>query len=427
MDREDQDICAKATARGNLADILGVRPGIFLTCLFVWTLSNMDQSLFGYAIPGILQEFDVPLTTIGTILTVSFLFSAVLITFSGVAADRFGRGGVLVLLLVSSAVAVGAQGLVGGILMLTIMRALGFGFSGGLSPITNALVVENSHPRFRGVAMGILQCGYPLGWLIASLLAAPLIESHGWRWVCFIAFLVVPLVIPIYFILKHYGMLTAAPPDSAILAKSSEKGSSMSLLFSPKFRRSTWASIAMFFLFGGAYAGSAFFFPTYFTQAKGYTQADAAWTVGLSNGIAVFGYLMAALVGEFFMTRRNVFVVWSLAGAAALLGLLWLSDSRTSDVLWYGGMAALFFGSQAVVAVFVAELYPTSIRATALAVCASAPLSLGFAVFPLVVPYVIDAVGWTMGFSVVIATLLVASAIAAMMIPNRASGLEIAE
>jgi MFS family permease len=37
--------------------------------------------------------------------------------------------------------------------MLTIFRALGFGFSTGLSPITNAYVVENVQPRMRGVAM----------------------------------------------------------------------------------------------------------------------------------------------------------------------------------------------------------------------------------------------------------------------------------
>ena len=49
--------------------------------------------------------------------------------------------------------------------------------------------------------------------------------------------------------------------------------------------------------------------------------------------------------------------------------------------MWYGLTAALFFGSQAVVIVFVAELFPAAIRARALALCASALLSLGFALF----------------------------------------------
>tara|TARA_B110000240_G_scaffold79080_1_gene90157 strand:+ start:1114 stop:1341 length:228 start_codon:yes stop_codon:yes gene_type:complete len=56
-----------------------------------WTLTNMDQAFFGYTIPSILEELNLPLK--------------------------------------------------GGIVMLTIFRALGFGFSTGLSPITNAYVV----------------------------------------------------------------------------------------------------------------------------------------------------------------------------------------------------------------------------------------------------------------------------------------------
>ena len=40
-----------------LNQMFGARPGIFFICLFAWTLTNLDQSLFGYAIPGILAEF----------------------------------------------------------------------------------------------------------------------------------------------------------------------------------------------------------------------------------------------------------------------------------------------------------------------------------------------------------------------------------
>lgn len=137
----------------------------------------------------------------------------------------------------------------------------------------------------------------------------------------------------------------------------------------------------------------------------------------------MFGYIGAALVGEFVLTRRTVFVGWCLGGAAALLGLLWLSHGRTQDLLWYGLTAAFFFGSQAVSAVFVAELFPASIRASALAICASAPLSLGFAVFPLIVPAVVSVVGWPVGLSLVVVPLLTAAGLIAFLLPNRASGL----
>lgn len=409
-----------------VALVLGARPGLFVTCLLVWTLTNMDQSLFGYAIPGILAEFRLPLQSAGTILTISFALAALLIIPAGIAADRWGRGRVLVVLLLLSAILVGLQTFVSGVVMLTVLRASGFGLSGGLSPITNALVVENASPRFRGIAMGLLQCGYPLGWFLASLLAAPLLAEFGWRAACLVAFVVVPLCLPIAWLMKRYGQFDR--PALGARSQISEPGlmtgsERLAMLFSPAFRRSSLASMATFFAFGGAYAGSAFFFPTFFTLEKGYSPSAATWLVGLSNGIAILGYMAAAFVGEFLLTRRTVFAIWCVGGAFALLGLLWLSASRDQDVIWYAIMAAFFFGSQAVMAVLIAEIFPAEIRATGLAVCASAPLSLGFALFPLAVPLLVEEVGWQWALTVVVFPLLIVAGMTALTLPNRVSGL----
>ena len=411
-----------------LQRVFGARPGLFFVCLAAWTLTNFDQSLFGYAIPGILAEFDLPLEAAGTILTVSFVLGTVIIVLAGIAADRWGRGPVLVGLLASSAVFVGLQGFAASIVMLTILRSLGFGLSGGLSPITNALVVENAADRWRGVAMGLLQCGYPLGWLLASLAVAPLLERFDWRAACFAAFVVVPLTVPVWLYLSRLGeggRSRAAVPSRAAAAPAAPAGGAFRTLFGPEYRRRSLASSLLFFTFGGAYAGSAFFFPTFFNQVRGYTPAEAALLVGLSNGIAVVGYVGAAVLGEFVLSRRTVFVVWVLGGAAALLGLLWLSAGRTPDLVWYAVMATMFYGSNAVVPVLVAEIYPTSVRASGLAICASAPLTLGFAVFPMVVPLAIGRAGWEAGLSIVVVPLLVAATLAALALPNRRSGLPV--
>ena len=409
-----------------LNQMFGARPGIFFICLFAWTLTNLDQSLFGYAIPGILAEFKLPLEAAGTILTVSFVLGTVLIVFSGIAADRWGRGPVLTALLVSSAIFVGLQGFAATVVMLTIYRSLGFGLSGGLSPITNALVVENAADRYRGVAMGLLQCGYPLGWLIASLMAAPLLAKYDWRAACYAAFIVVPLAIPIWLYLRKVGDggRAAAAPAATPAATPGSAGA-FATLFGPEYRARSIASCLLFVTFGGAYAGSAFFFPTFFNQVRGYSPSEAALLVGLSNGIAVVGYVGAALVGEFVWSRRNVFVIWVGGGALALLGLLWASQGRTPDMLWYAVMATMFYGSNAVVPVLIAEIYPTSIRASGLAICASAPLTLGFAVFPMLVPMAIGRVGWEAGLSLVVVPLLLASVVAALCLPNRPSGLPV--
>ncbi|MFT7288383.1 MAG: MFS family permease [Halieaceae bacterium] len=66
------------------------------------------------------------------------------------------------------------------------------------------------------MAMGLLQCGPPLGWLIAALLAAPLLQISDWRNVCFIAFLVFPLLIPIGYVLRKHGQLLARSQGSRL-------------------------------------------------------------------------------------------------------------------------------------------------------------------------------------------------------------------
>lgn len=102
--------------------------------LFAWTMSNLDQSLFSYAIPGVMGEFKVGLDTIGLILTVGFIAAAIMVVFAGLAADTWGRRWTLAGLLALSAACVGLSGLVTDLTQLTVLRALAFGLAAGLAP-----------------------------------------------------------------------------------------------------------------------------------------------------------------------------------------------------------------------------------------------------------------------------------------------------
>jgi MFS family permease len=415
-----------ALAEAHPRSVLGKHPSLFIACFVVWTLTNLDQSLFSYAIPGILAEFNAPLEAAGLMLTVAFLFAPIPIVLSGMAADRYGRTRMMWILLACSALCVGFQGAPGGIVTLTLFRTLGFGLSGGLSPITNAIVIDNSPPRLRGIAMGVLQCGYPVGWFAASMIAAPLLARYSWRFACYAAFGVIPIALLIAWLVPAGTSNVRRVPHQAATAPAAlPRTAALRRLLGAELRGRTFASLAMFFTFGGAYAGSAFFFPTYFVQVRHYTQSEAAQIVGLSNLVGVIGYLSAAYVGEFLLTRRNVFAIWCFGGAFALCGLLWASTGKLEDVIWYSIMAIFFFGSQAVVATFIGEVFPADIRTTALAACGSAPLTFGFGAFPVIVPAVIGLVGWSWGLTLVVVPLLVGAGLIALLLPNVRSGLNV--
>jgi len=388
-------------------------------------MSNLDQSLFGYAIPGILGEFQVGLDVVGLILTVGFITASVMVIFAGLAADTWGRRWTLTALLALSALFVGLHGFVEDLAQLTWLRALAFGLAAGLAPITAAYVAESAPARHRGMLMGVLQCGYPLGWFLAAMLAAPLLETSGWRSIFLIGFAVVPIAFLIGWRLPESERF-----QQVAATRSGERTSIIDWgllreMFSNDYRRRSIASIVLFFAFGCAYAGTAFFFPTYFMEVRGYSQSEAAQLVGLSNGIAIFGYLAAAYVGEYWMPRRDTFALWTLLGAAALVALMWLPQERWQDLALFGLTGAFFYGSNAVVGALLTDLFPTRMRTTAYAVCGSAPLSAGFALFPALVPLVVQSAGWQWSFTVMIAPLLVLAAAAALALPRIASGSDI--
>ncbi len=398
---------------------------VLVFSVFAWTMSNLDQSLFGYAIPGILGEFRVGLDVVGLILTVGFITASVMVIFAGLAADTWGRRWTLTALLALSALFVGLHGLVEDLAQLTWLRALAFGLAAGLAPITAAYVAESAPARHRGMLMGVLQCGYPLGWFLAAMLAAPLLETSGWRSIFFIGFAVVPIAFLIGWRLPESERFQQVAETRARERTSVIDWGLLREMFSTDYRRRSIASIALFFAFGCAYAGTAFFFPTYFMEVRGYSQSEAAQLVGLSNGIAIFGYLAAAYVGEYWLPRRDTFALWTLLGAAALVALMWLPQERWQDLALFGLTGAFFYGSNAVVGALLTDLFPTRMRTTAYAVCGSAPLSAGFALFPALVPLVVQSAGWQWSFTVMIAPLLVLAALAALALPRIASGSDV--
>ena len=403
-----------------IAALRGHPTRIFFICLFGLTLSNTDQSLFSYAIPGLLEEFDLGLDAAGWILSVSFVVAAFCNLAIGVAADRYGRRRLFIFCLASSAALVTLLTFTPEITSLTAVRALAFGISAALVPLATTYAVEASPDRFRGLTTGLLQLGYPFGWFFASLIAAPILAKFGWRYI----FLPAAIVIPFAFLFSRW-----LPESQRFLAqrvnpaKKTAGGwlGSLQVLIEPQLRRRTILCAAMFFFHAGAYAGTAFYFPQYFVEVHGYTPADAAALVGLSYAIGAVGYVAAALVGEFVMTRRNTIALWVVLGAFAFAGLIWLAETRLENLFWFGLMTMFFYGSAAVQWAFAAEQFPTRVRATAASMVMASTL-FAFALFPVGVAYIIEALGWRWSFTVVVFPALLVSVAATLGLQSIKSG-----
>jgi MFS family permease len=363
-------------------------------CLLAWTFSSFDQSIFGYAIPGVMQAFEVDLPTVSLVMTLGFVVAAPASLVLGLLADRIGRSRTLTVSLGSSALLVALHAVAPTFEILGLLRILGFALAAGVAPIVTTYAAETAPARYRGVIIGVLQCAFPLGWFLSALATAPLIEAYGWRAPFFTAFMVVPAAMLFLWLL----------PESPLFRREAGAGSSgfrsnLSALVSGRLRRRTVIMTIIYFLFGASYAGSAFFFPTFLHEVRGYSLSEAASVIGLAYGLGVIGYLASSLVGEFVLTRRHTLIIWTWLGTAAFLGFLWLPDTRLANILWFAGLATFGYGSMPLIQTMKTELFPTRLRATAAAITGGVGLNIGYAGAPVLVATVVEAVGWQAAFS----------------------------
>jgi MFS family permease len=389
----------------------------FAIAFAAWGLSNMDQSLFGYAVPGLMGTFKIGLNAISLILSASFAFGIVVSVAVGVLTDTWGAKTTLPLCLGISAMLVGFQAFAPNALVFGCLRVAGAGFSAALAPITNALVAGRAPPRLRALLVAGLQCAYPLGWFIASVFVAPIIARAGWRPSFLVGFAVVPVAVLIFFVMPAWTRRTPKAEPVGVPKTTSP----LKAIFSPHFRMVTLLSGLAFLFYGGAVGGSAFFMPTFFNAVRGYSAADAARIVGASYGIGLFGYIAAAVVSDLFLTRRDTAITWICLGAAALFATIWLPKTVGADIAAFGVTTFFFYGASAILVIFLLELFPAELRTTASAVSGTACISAGFMIFPILTVAAVGHVGWKVGLSAVICPSLLLSGLIMMALPQRLS------
>jgi MFS family permease len=398
-----------------LNDDLALVPWAALAIAFVaWALANMDQSLFGYAIPELMASLNINLNRISFIISASFAFGIIASISIGVLTDSWGPRVTLPLCLAISAVLVGFQAFAPSALIFGALRVASAGFSAALSPITNAMVAGRAPPRLRALLLAVLQCGYPFGWFVASVFAAPIMARAGWRPVFLVAFAVAPLAVVIYFAMSRFARPRPLEAQTGVALSAPLKS-----VFGRKYRVVTILSALAFLFYGGAAGGSIFYMPAFFHVVRGYSPADAARIVGASYGVGMFGYIAAALVSDRWLTRRDTAVTWVWMGGLAFLATLWLPRSFTADVVAFGVTTFFFYGSSAILIIYLLELFPPELRATAAAVSGSAAISAGFMTFPVIAVLAVDHVGWAEGLSLVIVPALFASGLLLVALPRR--------
>lgn len=146
-----------------------------------WTLDAFDFFVVIFLLDTLASRFHVSKADIVLSITATLAMRPVGALLFGMMADRYGRRRPLMANVVFFAAIEFLCGFSPNFTVFLILRML-FGVGmGGEWGVGASLAMEHAPIRWRGVLSGILQSGYPIGYLLAALAARLVLPNWGWR------------------------------------------------------------------------------------------------------------------------------------------------------------------------------------------------------------------------------------------------------
>ncbi len=146
-----------------------------------WSLDAFDFFLMVFMFTAIAREFHAQVAQVAVASAVTLAARPFGALFFGLLADRFGRRPVLIVDVLAFSILELASAFSPNLTTLIVLRAM-FGFAmGGEWGVGASLALESIPAKARGLISGLLQEGYAVGYLLASLVFFLLFEKIGWR------------------------------------------------------------------------------------------------------------------------------------------------------------------------------------------------------------------------------------------------------
>jgi MFS transporter, SHS family, lactate transporter len=359
-----------------------------------WTLDAFDFTIFPFLMVPIAKEFNVPLTDVAIVFTLTLWMRLLGATAAGWLSDRMGRKTPLMISIAWYSVCNFIAGFSPSFLFLLVFRTLlGIGM-GAEWPAGAALAMETWPIRSRGFMGAILQGSWGLGAVLSSAAYGLLYDSIGWRGLLWMGIL--PAFLIIY--VRKFVKEPAVWVENRRIQRTQHR-EVRAPLFSI-FKRQVLANtltacwfMASAFVIGYSIGGM---FPTYL-------QKD----VGLSAGFVALPVLLQSLV--FFLSSAlwgwmadRVGRRWAILVPALLtipVAPLYLMTGNYAMIVVFFALQGMFGGGGMHVQYphYLAERFPTEVRATASGFCYHQGAIFGGLV-PLVLTYL--ATDWNLGFAI---------------------------
>jgi SHS family lactate transporter-like MFS transporter len=317
-----------------------------------WVLDAFDFTIFVLVMPNIAREYGVASVATAGSITLTLFARLVGGFIAGAAADRWGRKAPLMISILWFAACDGAIAFApsfGWILVLRTLFGLGMGaeWTSGTT-----LAMENWPTRSRGIASGVLQGSWAIGYLLAATVSAFVLPHWGWRALFVCAALPALVVIPI-----RFGITESDEWKRSAKARIARPSRSV---FDPSiFGKVVWACAAMGLGLSAYYAVTAMY-PTVLKTEMGADAGAVARLVALFN----VGMLAGSIACGALAARRGVTL--AIVGPSMLsLLVLPMYVGMVPGTLGLGALACgvLGVGFSGVTPLLLTRLFDADVRA----------------------------------------------------------------
>ncbi|KMQ79870.1 Permeases of the major facilitator superfamily [Candidatus Burkholderia pumila] len=317
-----------------------------------WTLDAFDFFLMVFILKDIAVEFNTKIPQVALAITLTLAMRPVGALIFGRLADKFGRRPTLMINIAIYSLFELLSGLSPNLTTLLILRAL-FGIAmGGEWGVGSALTMETVPPKARGFVSGLLQAGYPSGYLLASIVFGVLYQYVGWRGMFFVG------VLPALLVLYARAHVPESPAWRAM-----EKRPRPSLLATLK---QNWTlslyAIVLMTAFNFFSHSTQDLYPTFLREQHHFEPHTVSMITIVLNIGAIVGGLFFGSLSEKIGRRLAIFI----AALIALVVLYLWAFSATPVMLAIGAflMQISVQGAWGVIPVHLNEISPDEIRAT---------------------------------------------------------------
>jgi SP family arabinose:H+ symporter-like MFS transporter len=354
-------------------------------------LFGFDTAVIAGTTDALSRHFELTPGGLGLTVSIALWGTVAGALFAGLPADRYGRRASLRVLGVLYLLSALGCAFAWDWISLMVFRFLGGLAIGGSSVVGPMYIAEISPAKWRGRLVGVFQINIVIGILLAYL-SNYLIGTIGlggteWRWKLGVEaapaalFLLLLLAIPrsprwlvqrgrveearsVLWLIGEEDVDASIAEMLAAVQRRQRHGQERLLAARNRFPLFLAVSIAAFNQFSGINA-ILYYLNDIFASA-GYDKVSSdlqAVAIGFTN--LVFTLLAMSVIDR--VGRRKLLVVGSVGMAASLAGVaaIFWTGSREELLLWLliGFIASFAFSQGAVIWVYLAEVFPTAVRA----------------------------------------------------------------